>query len=173
MEPRSPSYRATLAVPGFGRLVVASFIGRAASAMLGVVLVLFVLQRFDSPALAGIAVFASIGPSLVLSPVAGALLDRYGRVRMIMLDYGVAAVALAAMAMLSASGRLSPPLLVVLATISGITGMLSAAGMRSVVPLMLPDDLRGKGQRHRQLGLHHDDHRRPCAGRVPGRLSRS
>lgn len=145
VESHSPSYRATLKVPGFGRLVLASFIGRAAGAMLSVVLVLFVLQRFHSPALAGITVFASIGPSLVLSPVAGALLDRYGRVRLIMLDYVVAAGALAAMAGLSASGHLNPLLLVVLATVSGITGMLSAAGMRSVVPLMLPDDLWGRG----------------------------
>jgi MFS family permease len=145
VESRSPSYRATLGVPGFGRLVVASLIGRAAGAMLSVVLVLFVLQRFHSPALAGVAVFASIGPSLALSPIAGALLDRYGRVRLIMLDYMVAAAALAAMAVLSTEGRLSPPLLVALATVSGITGMLSAAGMRSVVPLLLPDDLWGRG----------------------------
>lgn len=145
VESRSPSYRATLRVPGFGRLVVASFIGRAAGAMLSVVLVLFVLQRFHSPALAGIVVFAAIGPSLVLSPVVGALLDRYGRVRLIMLDYIVAAAALAAIAALSATEHLNTLLLVVLATVSGVTGMLSAAGMRSVVPLMLPDDLWGRG----------------------------
>jgi MFS family permease len=145
METPGPSYRATFAVPGFGRLVVAGLIGRAASAMLNVVLVLFVLERFHSPGLAGVAVFASIGPSLFLSPIAGALLDRYGRVRLIMLDYLVAAAALGTMAVLSSVGQLSPPLLVILAMVSGITGMLSAAGMRTVVPLMLPDDLWGRG----------------------------
>ncbi|MDQ6748382.1 MAG: MFS transporter [Candidatus Dormibacteraeota bacterium] len=141
----SPSYRATLAVPGFGRIIGASLIGRGANQMLSVVIVLFVLARFHSPALAGIAVFATIGPSLVVSPVAGALLDRYGRVRLMMLDYWLAAASLAVMAALSVGGLLSPPVLVLVALVGGITGILSAAGMRSVVPLLLPPDLWGRG----------------------------
>jgi MFS family permease len=140
-----PSYRATLAVPGFGRIILASIIARGAQAMLSVVLVLFVLQRFHSPALAGLVVFMTIGPSLALSPVAGALLDRYGRVRLMMLDFVVAAAALCAMAGLSAAGRLSAPPLIILAALSGVTGILSMAGMRSMVPLMLPEELWGRG----------------------------
>ncbi|MFN2465695.1 MAG: MFS transporter [Candidatus Dormibacteria bacterium] len=145
MQPVVPSYRATLAVPGFGRIMGASLLGRGANAMLTVVLVLFVLARFHSPSLAGITVFVTLGPSLVVSPLAGALLDRHGRVRLMMLDYLIAAVALTAMAGLSATGWLSPPVLVVVALVSGITGILSAAGMRSVVPLMLPEELWGRG----------------------------
>jgi MFS family permease len=144
MQPR-PSYRATMAIPGFGRTIGASLIGRGANQMLSVVIVLFVLARFHSPTLAGITVFATIGPSLVMSPIAGALLDRYGRVRLMMLDYALAATALALMAGLSAAGWLSPPILILVAFISGITGILSAAGMRSVVPLLLPQDLWGRG----------------------------
>ena len=41
-------------------------------------LVLFVLQRFHSPSLAGITVFLAIAPGIALSPIAGALLDRHG-----------------------------------------------------------------------------------------------
>jgi MFS family permease len=143
--PPPPSYRATIAVPGFGRIIGASLIGRGANQMLSVVIVLFVLARFHSPALAGITVFATIGPSLVMSPIAGALLDRYGRVRLMMLDYALAATALALMAALSVAGWLDPVALVVVAFISGVTGILSAAGMRSVVPLMLPAELWGRG----------------------------
>jgi len=40
--------------------------------------VLFVLQRYQSPSLAGLTVLLSILPGLALSPVAGALLDRQG-----------------------------------------------------------------------------------------------
>jgi len=138
MATPAPSYRAALAVPGFGRIVGATLIGRTAEAMLSVVMVLFVLQRFHSPGLAGLTVLASLGPSLALSPVAGALLDRYGRVRLIMFDYLVGGGALAAIAVLSTTGRLTPGLLIVLSVFGGITGMLSAAGMRSVVPLLLP-----------------------------------
>jgi MFS family permease len=145
MDSPGPSYRATLAVPGFGRLMGASLLGRGAEAMLNVVMVLFVLQRFRSPALAGVTVFAFIGPGLLLSPLAGALLDRYGRVRLIELDYVVGAAALAAIAALSWSGRLSAALLVSLALVGGVTGILSAAGVRSVVPLVLPEHLWGRG----------------------------
>ena len=145
MDTGAPSYRATLAVPGFGRIMGASLVGRGAGAMLNVVMVLFVLQRFRSPALAGITVFAFVGPGLVLSPIAGALLDRYGRVRLIKLDYLVGAAALAAIAGLSWSGRLTPLVLVGLALVGGITGILSAAGVRSVVPLVLPEHLWGRG----------------------------
>jgi len=145
MATPAPSYRAALAVPGFGRIAGATLIGRTAEAMLSVVMVLFVLQRFHSPGLAGLTVLASLGPSLALSPVAGALLDRYGRVRLIMFDYLVGGGALAAIAVLSTTGRLTPGLLIVLSVFGGITGMLSAAGMRSVVPLLLPPELWGRG----------------------------
>lgn len=145
MENRAPSYRATLAVPGFGRIIGASLIGRGAEAMLNVVMVLFVLQRFHSPALAGLTVFMFVGPGLVLSPVAGSLLDRYGRVRLIKFDYLMGAAALVAIAGLSITGRLSAAALLLLVLLGGITGILSAAGMRSVVPLVLPEHLWGRG----------------------------
>ena len=145
MQTDAPSYRATLAVPGFGRVMGASLVGRGAAAMLNVVMVLFVLQRFRSPALAGITIFAFVGPGLVLSPIAGALLDRYGRVRLIKLDYLVGTAALLAIAGLSWSGHLTPPLLVALTLVGGITGILSAAGVRTVVPLVLPEHLWGRG----------------------------
>jgi MFS family permease len=60
--------------------------------MLNVALVLFVLQRFHSPTLAGIVVFVLIVPGLLVSPIAGALLDRYGRIRLMLVDYTVAAL---------------------------------------------------------------------------------
>jgi len=145
VDVRDSSYRATLAVPGFGRIIGASLVGRSAEAMLNVVMVLFVLQRFHSPTLAGVTVFMFIGPGLVLSPVAGALLDRHGRVRMIKLDYVVGALALVAIALLSVTGRLSGVTLVLLAAVGGVTGILSWAGMRSVVPLVLPEHLWGRG----------------------------
>ena len=37
-------------------------------------LVLFVLQRYGSPSLAGISVFLAIAPGVIVSPLAGALL---------------------------------------------------------------------------------------------------
>ncbi|MFN2463957.1 MAG: MFS transporter [Candidatus Dormibacteria bacterium] len=145
MQAPTSSYRAALATPGFGRMTGASLVGRGAEAMLTVVMVLFVLQRYRSPSLAGLTVFLFVGPGLVLSPVAGALLDRYGRVRLMTLDYALGAVALFAIALLSLAHSLPAAALLGLALVGGVTGMLSAAGMRSVVPLVLPEHLWGRG----------------------------
>ena len=81
-------------------------LARTASQMMLLTLVLFVLQRFHSPALAGITVFLAIAPGVALSPIAGALLDRHGRVRLITLDYLVGTLALTLIAGLDFGGRL-------------------------------------------------------------------
>lgn len=88
------TYRGLFAVPGFRRLAAATVVARTGAAMQALVLVLFVLARFRSPPLAGLVVFLSIVPGLLLSPLAGALLDRHRRTLLISLDYGVAATAL-------------------------------------------------------------------------------
>jgi hypothetical protein len=52
-----------------------------------VVVVLFVLAEFSSARLAGAAVFALVAPGLIVSPLAGSVLDRGSRLRLIRLDY--------------------------------------------------------------------------------------
>ncbi len=78
------SYRNLFAVPGFARLVASTLLVRSAGGMWQLALVLFVLQRFHSPELAGLTVFLSIAPGIVVSPLAGVLLDRHGRVRLML-----------------------------------------------------------------------------------------
>src|SRR3990170_836062 len=56
------SYRAVFAVPEFPRLAVTSLFSRIAGSMWQLALVLFVLERFRSPELAGLAGFLSIAP---------------------------------------------------------------------------------------------------------------
>src|SRR5450759_4473902 len=86
----NPSYRALLEVPSLGRVLLSMQVSRIAQSMVGIVMILFALQRYDSPQLAGVVAFASIAPGMVISPIAGALLDRHGRIRLIILDYIVA-----------------------------------------------------------------------------------
>src|SRR5207244_13573029 len=76
--------------------------------MMQLALVLFVLQRFHSPTLAGVTIFLAIAPGIAVSPIAGALLDRHGRVRLIMLDYAVGALSLFLIAGLDSCARLMP-----------------------------------------------------------------
>ncbi len=138
----SPSYRALLGVPSLGRVLLAMQIARISQSMIGIVMILFALQRYNDASLAGLVAFASIFPGLIISPIAGALLDRHGRVRLIILDYLVATTALVVVATLSLDRRICPPgfssLIVALA---GLTGPLSSSGLRSLFPLLVPKPL--------------------------------
>jgi Major Facilitator Superfamily len=135
------SYRALLRVPTLGRVLISMQIARTAQSMLSVALVLFTLATYDSPGLAGVVTFASIFPGLVASPVAGALLDRHGRVRLVVLDYVVALSALVLIGGLALAGLLPAPLLVAIALVSSITGIFSHTGLRSLFPILVPRHL--------------------------------
>lgn len=109
--------------------------------MLSLALVLFVLSRYRSPQLAGAATFLLLFPGLLCAPIAGALLDRHLRTRLITLDYAVAAMSLFAIALLSARHLLAPPLLLAICGIASLTGPLSWAGLRSMFPSLVPGHL--------------------------------
>jgi MFS family permease len=121
--------------------MVAALLGRIGGQMWTVALVLFALERFHSPAIAGLTVFAGAFPGTVFSPVAGALLDRSGRIRLIMLDYSVAAVTMALIVTLGATGTLSAGLLIGIAALGSFTNPLSSAGARTLFPMLVPRPL--------------------------------
>src|SRR3990170_1942669 len=127
------SYRALLAVPFLGRALAGMQLVRVCQSMIGVALVLFSLTRYGSPALAGLVTFASLAPGLLISPIGGALLDRHGRTRLILLDLVIAVIAVADV--------LPAWLLVLIAAVSSLTGPLGATGMRPLFPLMVPPNL--------------------------------
>ena len=137
----TPSYRALLAVPSLGRALLGTQLSRLAQSMVGVAMVLFTLLEYKSPALAGIVTFASLAPGLIVSPIAGALLDRLGRVRLIAIDFVIAMVALGLIGVLGALDRLPPWLLILIAAVSSLTGIFSATGLRTLFPLMAPREL--------------------------------
>ncbi len=132
------SYRALLGVPSLARALAGMQTARIAQAMVGLGLVLFTLQRYRSPELAGLVTFAGIAPGILVSPIAGALLDRHGRTRLITLDFLIAAASLALIGTLALLDLLPSWLLIVIAALSALTGPLSATGLRSLFPLMAP-----------------------------------
>ncbi len=132
------TYGALLRVPGFARLYASLLLGRVAGQMVTVTLVLFVLARYHSPQLAGITAFLAVFPGLIVSPVAGALLDRHGRARLVVLDYLIAAVAVSLIAVLSARNLLQPALLLLIVGVGSLTNPLSATGARTLFPILAP-----------------------------------
>lgn len=136
-----PRYRQLLDIEGFRRLVASMMLARVAGQMVALVLVLFALERYASPGIAGLVTFMYVMPGLVLSPVAGALLDRHGRARLIILDYLVAAAALALIAALAVTDRLPVAVFVAIVTVASVTQPLSSAGIRTLFPLLVPQRL--------------------------------
>jgi MFS family permease len=136
-----PSYAALLQVPGFTRVALATLLARLGGQMWEIVLVLFVLARYRSPSLAGLTVLVAILPGLALSPVVGALLDRQGRVRLMVIDYALTAALMATLVALSLNHRLPPALLLALVAVLAVSNIMSITGARSLFPLMLPRTL--------------------------------
>src|SRR5213594_613561 len=139
--PLDRSYRALLKVPAIVPLLLGMQIARIGQSMVSVTIVLFALTSYRSPALAGLATFFGIFPGLVVSPIAGALLDRHGRVRLVVLDYLVALGSLTLIGILALTGALPAWLLMVIAAIASLTTPLSATGLRSLFPIIVPSHL--------------------------------
>jgi predicted MFS family arabinose efflux permease len=141
MSTTSPSYRALFAVPGFARLIGSALLSRTANQTAPLLLVLFVLDHYRSPQLSGIVVLLAIVPGLLVSPIAGAVLDRGARVPLIVLDFCTGAAALLVVVLLSAAGVLQPWMLALIVALSSLTMPLSNSGTRSLFPLIVPRPL--------------------------------
>jgi MFS family permease len=135
------SYRALLAVPHVAPLLLGMQIARIAQSMVSVTIVLFTLAAYKSAVVSGVATFFSIFPGLIVSPIAGALLDRHGRTRLVALDYFMALICLALIGVLALLGGLPAWLLVVIAGVASLTAPLSGTGLRSLFPLIVPSHL--------------------------------
>jgi MFS family permease len=141
ISPADRSYRALLAVRSLPRILLSMAVSRIAGAMLSVAIILFTLDEYHSPELAGLVTFVGIMPGLLVSPIAGALLDRHGRMRLVMFDYWVGAGSLVLIGLLAIAGELPPWLLVLIAAVSSLSSPLSNTGVRSLFPLIVPEHL--------------------------------
>ena len=98
------SYRQLLLVPDLRALLLATCLSRVGGRMLSLAIVLYALARTGSPELAGWLSFALVAPGLVISPIAGALIDRAGAVWAITADMAASAACLLALAMVDRLG---------------------------------------------------------------------
>jgi len=136
-----PSYRALFDVPTLPRILASMAIARIAGAMVSIAIILFTLVEYHSPELAGVVTFVGIVPGLLVSPIAGALLDRHGRTRLVVFDYLVGAASLTLIGVLALAGDLPAWLLIAISAVSSLTSPLSNTGLRSMFPLIVPQHL--------------------------------
>jgi MFS family permease len=132
------TYSEVLRTKPVGRVAFSMLLSRTSSEAMAVVLVLFVLAEFGSPALAGLTVFMDLAPGLLVAPVMGAFLDRRGRSSLIVFDFCAAATMATLLAALSWHHWLSPGLMLLIVGCSSLTNPLSFSGLRSSLPLLLP-----------------------------------
>ncbi|HEY2617876.1 MAG TPA: MFS transporter [Acetobacteraceae bacterium] len=132
------SYRQLLGTVEVRALLLATLLSRLAGRMFALAIVLYALVRLDSPALAGWLAFAAMAPGLCISPLAGALIDRVGSVWAISVDMAASAACVVALIAADRFGWASTPVLLTLTGLFSLTSPLSAAGIRALLPRLVP-----------------------------------
>ncbi len=134
------SLRQLRAQPGYLGFVSAATLARVSDEMFSVGVVLLVLDRTGSAALAGATVAAITFPSLISGPLLGAWLDLTGRRRTLMVidQIVIASVLVTLVVLVGNAPNWVIPLVVVPA---GITYPLSFGGFTSMIPSLVPGEL--------------------------------
>jgi MFS family permease len=135
---RALSYRHLLGEPDVRALLLATLLSRFAGRMFALAIVLYALTRTGSPLLAGWLAFAAVAPGLVISPIAGALIDRVGSAWAITVDMAASAICVTALAVVDRVGWADPAVLLVLTGCFSLTSPLSFAGIRALLPRLVP-----------------------------------
>ena len=134
------SLRALAGRRGYRSFITAATLARVADEMFSVGVVLLVLDRTGSAAVAGATVAAVTLPSLVTGPLLGAHMDLTGRRRTLMLVDGALMIAtLVAIALLA--GNAADWLVPVAALAGGLTWPLSFGGFSSLIEPLAGADL--------------------------------
>jgi predicted MFS family arabinose efflux permease len=134
------SYLKFLDISGLHALLAAACLVRLAGRMFMLAIVLYALARFHSTAVAGWLSFASVAPGLLVSPIAGAILDRIGPTRAIAVDMAVSSVLVIALVMTDWLGLSSISVMAFLVVLFSLTSPLSAAGVRTLLPRLVPSE---------------------------------
>lgn len=126
-----------------GRLThyaIAATLARTADEMVAVTIVLLVLARTGSPALAGAAVAGYTLPAVVSGPLLGAWLSGAGRRAPLALAGNELVLAGVAIGLVPTVGHVPAPFVVGLTFLAGLSLPLTSAGFSSLLPGMLGRD---------------------------------
>jgi MFS transporter len=128
-------YAGLLARSGVRRLVIASMVARLPTAMLPLTILLLIHERTGSLAAAGLAVGAFGLGRAIVSPVAGALVDRVGQPRVLLT--GAAAQVILLVSLVESVDRSAPLYAVIAAaTAAGAASPPVQACLRALWPIM-------------------------------------
>ena len=135
---RALTYWQLLRVVDMRALLLATCLARLAGRMFMLAIVLYALSHAGSPVLAGWLAFAAVAPGLAISPVAGALIDRVGSVWAITVDMAASAGCVTALIIVDRLDWANAPVLLTLTGLFSLTSPLSMAGIRALLPRLVP-----------------------------------
>ncbi|MDP9182591.1 MAG: MFS transporter [Actinomycetota bacterium] len=135
-HPAAPLWR----TPGLGALFLASTSARLANEAARVAVVLLVLSRTDSPALAGAVVAALTLPQLVSGPFLGAWLDRTHHRRTAFVANQVL-LPVVLVGLLAATGHSGSWVVVMLGALAGLTAPVLTGGFTGLIAPLVHGDL--------------------------------
>ena len=95
-------------------------------------------QLTHSPLWVGIIAFCSLGPSIIISPLAGAVADRLDRVRLTTITQLIAALHAAILVVLILTGLIRVEIIAALEFLLGISQTLSQPARQCLVPGLVP-----------------------------------
>jgi MFS family permease len=124
----------------FARFWTGFTISALGDAMTRVALVWFVYQATKSPEAVGILLLCYTGPVLIGGLLAGYLLDRFDRGRVMLLDNLIRGLAVALIPLLYALGMLALWQLYVVASVYGFLYMITLAGTPTLIPSLARDE---------------------------------
>jgi MFS family permease len=121
--------------------MLSSLAARIATQMFSVLLVLFVLETHHSASLSGVVVLCSQVPGIIVSPIAGVLLDRGSRLALMIFDYLIGSISITLIGVLSLVHELPTVALLGIVSLASITTPLSRVGGKSLYPIIVPRPL--------------------------------
>ncbi|UED86562.1 MFS transporter [Streptomyces profundus] len=122
------------------QLLLSASLSRLAHGMLIFVVVLYAIDEFDSAVVAGLSGFFLTFPGFLVSPVAGAVLDRFGALRAVAFDMVASAFFMSAIVTLAVSGAMTPTLLYIMLGLLSVTRPMTDGGIRTLFPKFVPDE---------------------------------
>lgn len=135
----SVTYRKVLTSRNVPQLLLAACLSRLAHGMLLFVVVLYTIAEFGSAEVAGLGSAFLTLPGFLVSPLAGAVLDRFGALRAVAVDTTASALLVGGIAVFSFFDQLTPAVLYVMLGLFSITSPLTDGGIRTLFPRFVPD----------------------------------
>ena len=130
--------RQVFAVRAFRTLWLTSVVSQAGSFMQSVTVPFILHDLTDSNAWVGLSVAASMGPAVVMAPLAGTLSDRFDRRRILSTANLIQLVSASALWLLAVTGHLTPGRVIGLLVVGGVGSGIQYATQLALVPLLVP-----------------------------------